>query len=192
MTAIPNRAEPLPTPFEEAISQPNDAGSAESHFDEQAWAIWPKSRNRDRGAARCSVGSLGWRAAGWRSALVRGPARPRGRGCPNGVVGGDRGRTAGVDRRWLMFGRTRRKEAEAFYRSVIAMRREEQARGQPACFGSGSTTIGALRTIIDMRGSATRPRPAREASSELEARSAIRAGEALDGRRDRRGSTWAC
>ena len=37
MTAIPNRADPLPTPFEEAISQSNSAQMAAPDFNDQAW-----------------------------------------------------------------------------------------------------------------------------------------------------------
>ncbi|MCY7271971.1 MAG: hypothetical protein LH485_07985 [Sphingomonas bacterium] len=87
---------------------------------------------------------------------------------------------------WLMFGRTRRKEAEAFTRSVIAMRHEAQS--LEGLLGVLRQRIddnhGALRTISDQLMGLGDEAAARlgTASSELEgsARRIAAQGEALD------------
>ena len=87
---------------------------------------------------------------------------------------------------WLMFGRTRRKEAEAFTRSVIAMRHEAQS--LEGLLGVLRQRIddnhGALRTISDQLMGLGDEAAARlgVASSELEgsARRIAAQGEALD------------
>ncbi|MEO5578972.1 MAG: hypothetical protein ABIR25_07995, partial [Sphingomicrobium sp.] len=66
MTAIPNRAEPLPTPFEEAISGPKNAGVAKQDFDQQAWSYVAEEPQPVTAGGRAVLGwALGLLAAAW-------------------------------------------------------------------------------------------------------------------------------
>ncbi|MDP1907362.1 MAG: hypothetical protein Q8K85_03605, partial [Hyphomicrobium sp.] len=157
MTAIPNRAEPLPSPFEEAISQPTETGGAASGFNEQTWSYVAEEPQPVTAGGRAVLGwALGLLAAAWLAfsawsagqALV---ARPLTSPELASWVAIAAGPLALLGLVWLMFGRTRRKEAEAFTRSVIAMRHEAQS--LEGLLGVLRQRIddnhGALRTISD-------------------------------------------
>lgn len=192
MTAIPNRAEPLPTPFEEAISQPTDLGEAASGFDDQAWSYVAEEPQPVTAGGRAVLGwALGVMAAAWLafSAWSAGQAlavRPLSSPELASWVAIAAGPLALLGLVWLMFGRTRRKEAEAFTRSVIAMRHEAQS--LEGLLGVLRQRIddnhGALRTISDQLMGLGDEAAARlgTASSELEssARRIAAQGEALD------------
>jgi hypothetical protein len=78
------------------------------------------------------IGFVGWSAGGaWRGSL--GPAA--------GAMAGGRGGAPGAARpAWLIFGRTRRREAERFTRSVQVMRSEARSLEQ---------LLGVLRQRLD-------------------------------------------
>ena len=192
MTAIPNRAEPLPTPFEEAISQPNKTEMAAPGFDDQAWNYVAEEPQPVTAGGRAVLGwELGLLAAAWLafSAWSAGQAlaaRPLSSPELASWVAIATGPLALLGLVWLMFGRTRRKEAEAFTRSVIAMRHEAQS--LEGLLGVLRQRIddnhGALRTISDQLMGLGDEAAARLglASSELEgsARRIAAQGEALD------------
>ena len=192
MTAIPNRAEPLPTPFEQAISGPNEAGVATQDFDQQAWSYVAEEPQPVTAGGRAVLGwALGLLAAAWLafSAWSAGQAlaaRPMSSPELASWVAIAAGPLALLGLVWLMFGRTRRKEAEAFTRSVIAMRHEAQS--LEGLLGVLRQRIddnhGALRTISDQLIGLGDEAAARlsTASSELEgsARRIAAQGEALD------------
>lgn len=192
MTAIPNRAEPLPSPFEEAISQPTETGGAASGFNEQTWSYVAEEPQPVTAGGRAVLGwALGLLAAAWLAfsawsagqALV---ARPLTSPELASWVAIAAGPLALLGLVWLMFGRTRRKEAEAFTRSVIAMRHEAQS--LEGLLGVLRQRIddnhGALRTISDQLMGLGDEAAARlgTASNELEgsARRIAAQGEALD------------
>ncbi len=192
MTAIPNRAEPLPTPFEEAISQPSDQGMTPQGFDDQAWNYVAEEPQPVTAGGRAVLGwALGLLAAAWLafSAWSAGQAlATRTLTSPElaSWVAVAAGPLALLGLIWLMFGRTRRKEAEAFTRSVIAMRHEAQS--LEGLLGVLRQRIddnhGALRTISDQLMGLGDEAAARlgSASNELEgsARRIAAQGEALD------------
>ena len=192
MTAIPNRTEPLPTPFEQAISGPNEAGVATQDFDQQAWSYVAEEPQPVTAGGRAVLGwTLGLLAAAWLafSAWSAGQAlaaRPLSSPELASWVAIAAGPLALLGLVWLMFGRTRRKEAEAFTRSVIAMRHEAQS--LEGLLGVLRQRIddnhGALRTISDQLIGLGDEAAARlsTASSELEgsARRIAAQGEALD------------
>jgi len=146
MTPVPNRAEPLPTPFEEGISQPNDAGGTANDFDEQAWNYVAEEPQPVTAGGRAVLGwALGLLAAAWLafSAWSAGQAltaQPLTAPELASWVAIAAGPLALLGLVWMIFGRTRRKEAEAFTRSVIAMRNEAQ---------SLQGLLGVLRQRID-------------------------------------------
>ena len=192
MTAIPNRAEPLPTPFEEAISQPSKTEMAAPDFDDQAWNYVAEEPQPVTAGGRAVLGwALGLLAAAWLafSAWSAGQAlaaRPLSSPELASWVAIATGPLALLGLVWLMFGRTRRKEAEAFTRSVIAMRHEAQS--LEGLLGVLRQRIddnhGALRTISDQLMGLGDEAAARLglASSELEgsARRIAAQGGALD------------
>ena len=192
MTAIPNRADPLPTPFEEAISQPSKTDMAAPGFDDQAWNYVAEEPQPVTAGGRAVLGwALGLLAAAWLafSAWSAGQAlaaRPLSSPELASWVAIATGPLALLGLVWLMFGRTRRKEAEAFTRSVIAMRHEAQS--LEGLLGVLRQRIddnhGALRTISDQLMGLGDEAAARLglASSELEgsARRIAAQGEALD------------
>ena len=192
MTPAPNRAEPLPTPFEEAISGPNDGGAAMAEFDNQSWNYVAEEPQPVTAGGRAVLGwALGLLAAAWLafSAWSAGQAlaaRPLSAPELASWVAIAAGPLALLGLVWLMFGRTRRKEAEAFTRSVIAMRHEAQS--LEGLLGVLRQRIddnhGALRTISDQLMGLGDEAAARlgTASSELEgsARRIAAQGEALD------------
>jgi hypothetical protein len=192
MTATPNRSEPLPTPFEEAISQPDDAGAAVPDFNEQTWDYVSEEPQSVTVGGRAVLGwALGLLAAAWLAfsawsagqALAARPLTSPELATWVAVAAGPLGLLGLV---WLMFGRTRRKEAEAFTRSVIAMRHEAQS--LEGLLGVLRQRIddnhGALRNISDQLMGLGDEAAARlgNASSELEgsARRIAAQGEALD------------
>ena len=192
MTAIPNRAEPLPTAFEEAISQPLGEGMAPQDFDDQTFYYVAEEPQPVTAGGRAVLGwALGLLAAAWLafSAWSAGQAlATRTLTSPElaSWVAVAAGPLALLGLIWLMFGRTRRKEAEAFTRSVIAMRHEAQS--LEGLLGVLRQRIddnhGALRTISDQLMGLGDEAAARlgSASSELEgsARRIAAQGEALD------------
>lgn len=192
MTAIPNRAEPLPTAFEEAISQPLGEGVAPQDFDDQSFYYVAEEPQPVTVGGRAVLGwALGLLAAAWLafSAWSAGQAlATRSLTSPElaSWVAVAAGPLALLGLIWLMFGRTRRKEAEAFTRSVIAMRHETQS--LEGLLGVLRQRIdenhGALRTISDQLMGLGDEAAARlgSASSELEgsARRIAAQGEALD------------
>ena len=192
MTATPNRAEPLPTPFEEGISQPLGQGMAPPEFDEQSWNyVAEEPQPVTTGGRAVLAWALGIVAAAWIafSAWSAGQAlatRPLTSPELASWVAVATGPLALLGLIWLMFGRTRRKEAEAFTRSVIAMRHEAQS--LEGLLGVLRQRIddnhGALRTISDQLMGLGDEAAARlgSASEELEgsARRIAAQGEALD------------
>ncbi|MEO5578012.1 MAG: hypothetical protein ABIR25_03040 [Sphingomicrobium sp.] len=192
MTPAPNRAEPLPTPFEEAISGPDSAAMAAPEFDQQSWNYVADEPQPVSAGGRAVLGwALGLLAAAWLafSAWSAGQAlaaRPLSAPELASWVAIAAGPLALLGLTWLMFGRTRRKEAEAFTRSVIAMRHEAQS--LEGLLGVLRQRIddnhGALRTISDQLMGLGDEAAARlgSASSELEgsARRIAAQGEALD------------
>ncbi len=157
MTAIPNRAEPLPTAFEEVISQPSDEGLGRQRFDDQSWTYVAEEPQPATAGGRAVLGwALGLLAAAWLafSAWSAGQALATGSLTSPELaswVAVAAGPLALLGLVWLIFGRTRRKEAEAFTRSVIAMRHEAQS--LEGLLGVLRQRIddnhGALRTISD-------------------------------------------
>lgn len=192
MTPAPNRAEPLPSPFEEAISRPSDGGGTAQDFDKQAWSYVAEEPQPVTAGGRGVLGwALGLLAAAWLAfsawsagqALAAQPLTAPELASWVAIAAGPLGLLGLV---WLMFGRTRRKEAEAFTRSVIAMRHEAQS--LEGLLGVLRQRIddnhGALRTISDQLMGLGDEAAARlgAASGELEgsARRIAAQGEALD------------
>lgn len=130
MTATPHRAEPIPQPIEE---MPFDAGPQESVIDENEWlAAEPEPTPRGSGGRAV----LGWALALLAVAWIAYTAWSAGRQLANEPltspavaqwVAVAAGPLALLGLIWLIFGRTRRKEAEAFTRSVVIMRHEAQS-----------------------------------------------------------------
>ncbi len=192
MTAIPNRADPLPTAFEEGISQSSVPGMAPQSFDDQSWNYVTEEPQPVTAGGRAVLGwALVLLAAAWLafSAWSAGQAlsaRPLSSPELASWVAVAAGPLALLGLVWLMFGRTRRKEAEAFTRSVIAMRGEAQS--LEGLLGVLRQRIddnhGALRTISDQLMGLGDEAAARlgSASNELEgsARRIAAQGEALD------------
>ena len=192
MTAIPNRPEPLPAPYEEATSQPRNQGMTGGDFDDQSWNYVAEEPEPVTAGGRAVLGwALGLLAAAWLafSAWSAGQAlATRSLGSPElaSWVAVAAGPLALLGLLWLMFGRTRRKEAEAFTRSVIAMRHEAQS--LEGLLGVLRQRIddnhGALRTISDQLMGLGDEAAARlgNASNELEgsAQRIAAQGEALD------------
>ena len=143
MTATHPRSEPPVPDFEGGISQPYGEAPA---FDEANWAFTAEDREPTAAGGRAVLGwVLGLLAAAWLafSAWSAGQAlaaRPLSAPELASWVAVAAGPLALLGLVWLMFGRTRRKEAEAFTRSVIAMRHEAQ---------SLEGLLGVLRQRID-------------------------------------------
>ena len=146
MTATSPRAEPLPTAFEGAISQPYTEGGAAPSFESEGWSFTAEEPQPVSPGGRAVLGwALGLMAAAWLafSAWSAGQAlaaQPLTSPEIASWVAVAAGPLALLGLVWLMFGRTRRKEAEAFTRSVIAMRQETQ---------SLEGLLGVLRQRID-------------------------------------------
>jgi len=133
MTATQPRSEPLPPSFEEAIVQSHGEGVAPPSFDDNQWSFAADDAEPASAGGRAVLGwALAIVAAGWLafSAWSAGQAlaaRPLTSPELASWVAVAAGPLALLGLIWLMFGRTRRKEAEAFTRSVIAMRHEAQS-----------------------------------------------------------------
>jgi hypothetical protein len=133
MTPNPKRADPL-TPVDdtaEPLELTRDQIALEPTFDEGQWA---ESRAEERGAGGRQV--LGWTlsvlAALWLAYTAWSAGRtlvgqPLTSPAIAQWVAVAAGPLALLGLVWLMFGRTRRKEAERFTRSVITMRAESQS-----------------------------------------------------------------
>lgn len=132
MTASPHRAEPIPQPIEDIL--PGVSNEAQAGLEEDADWTTAEAGPMPAGAGGRAV--LGWAlailAAGW----IAFAAWSAGRGLALQPVTAPAlaewvavatGPLALLGLAWLIFGRTRRKEAEAFTRSVVAMRHEAQS-----------------------------------------------------------------
>ena len=151
MTAIPHRAEPLPPHPDEEL--PQDLVNNDPAFDDEAWAQ-PAEEYRPKGAGGRAV--LGWALALLAALWLAYTAWSAGRELANqpltspGIaqwVAIAAGPLALLGLAWLIFGRTRRKEAEAFTRSVVAMRHE--ARSLEALLGVLSQRIDENYTSLN-------------------------------------------
>ena len=156
MTAIPHRADPLPPPNEDfpgAAAQPESV----ERIDESQWLL-PEEEVKPAGAGGRAV--LGWALAVLATAWIAYIAWSAGRELANQPltspaiaqwIAAAAGPLALLGLLWLIFGRTRRREAEAFTRSVVTMRQE--ARSLEALLGVLSQRIdenhAALRTMTD-------------------------------------------
>jgi hypothetical protein len=132
MTATPHRAEPLPQPIEEV---PFDAPGVEPSLSDSDWlAAEVHMEPQPRGAGGRAV--LGWALALLATLWIAYTAWSAGRHLANEAltspalaqwVAVAAGPLALLGLIWLIFGRTRRKEAEAFTRSVATMRNEARS-----------------------------------------------------------------
>src|SRR5436305_82818 len=133
MTPNPQRAEPLPPAIEpaEPLDLTSDQIVAEPTFDQGQWA---ESRAEERGAGGRQVlgTALSLLAALWLAYTAWSAGRtlvgqPLTSPAIAQWIAVAAGPLALMGLIWLMFGRTRRKEAQSFTRSVIAMRAEAQS-----------------------------------------------------------------
>src|SRR3954452_13234440 len=133
MTPNPQRSEPLPRAADEAdpLDLTSDQIALEPTFDQGQWA---ESRAEERGAGGRQV--LGWTLSLLAALWLAYTAWQAGRTLVGQPLTSPQiaqwlsiaaGPLALMGLVWLMFGRTRRKEAERFTRSVIAMRTETQS-----------------------------------------------------------------
>jgi len=130
MTATPHRADPIPQPIEEV---PFAGAAPEPAYEESEWAV-PDVEPQPAGAGGRAV--LGWTLAVLATLWIAYTAWSAGRGLAGQPltspaiaqwVAVAAGPLALMGLAWLIFGRTRRKEAEAFTRSVIHMRHEARS-----------------------------------------------------------------
>jgi len=142
MTATPHRAEPIPPPIQDA---PFEAVQEEQAFDAGGWTV-EQVEEKPQGAGGRAV--LGWTLAVLAVLWIAYTAWSAGRELANqpltspGIaqwVAVATGPLALMGLVWLIFGRTRRKEADAFTRSVVHMRHE--ARSLEALLGVLSQRI---------------------------------------------------
>src|SRR5687767_925140 len=133
MTAFPHRAAPVPQPIEDIPlelmqDQPEDPAGEEAE-----WGM-PEAEPRRRGAGGRAV--LGWTLAILAALWIAYTAWSAGRELTGQPLTSPAlaqwvaiaaGPLALLGLAWLIFGRTRRKEAEAFTRSVIHMRHEARS-----------------------------------------------------------------
>ena len=132
MTATPHRAEPVPQPIEDV---PFDAAGTEPSLADSDWlAAEIEAEPEQRGAGGRAV--LGWTLAVLATLWIAYTAWSAGRELANQSltspalaqwVAVATGPLALLGLIWLIFGRTRRKEAEAFTRSVVTMRHEARS-----------------------------------------------------------------
>lgn len=133
MTSQPSYQSAHENPAESAVSPDNFEGKAVFGEDSENWLAAPEEQI-DHGSGGRAV--LGWAlallAAGWIGFSAWSAGRALGGGplaAPQvaqwlAIVAGP---LALLGLLWLVFGRTRRKEAEAFTRSVVAMRQESRS-----------------------------------------------------------------
>ena len=154
MNPFAKRAEPLPQANDEVepLNLTNELVGVEPGFDQEQWA---ESRAEERGAGgRQVLGTLltllavGWLAfSAWSAGRSLGGQSP---GSPAFAqwIAVTAAPLALLGLVWLMFGRTRRKEAERFTRSVVTMRTE--ARSLEALLEVLSQRIQDSRTELTM------------------------------------------
>ncbi|NUQ18735.1 MAG: hypothetical protein HOP95_09845 [Sphingomonas sp.] len=127
MTPTPKRAEPLPPATDAA--EPLELTSADmapaSGSDEEQWLQPTESPAHEPGAGGRQV--LGWALALLAALWIGYSAWSAGRTLVAQWLAIAAGPLALLGLGWLIFGRTRRREAERFTRSVIAMRGEAQS-----------------------------------------------------------------
>ena len=133
MTPNPQRAEPLPAEFEQAepLTLTGDQMVVEPGFDRHEWAE-RSAEERGAGGRQVLGVSLAVLAALWLAYCAWSAGRTlAGQPLSSPQVAQWLATAAGplalLGLVWLMFGRTRRKEAERFTRSVVAMRTETQS-----------------------------------------------------------------
>jgi hypothetical protein len=151
MTATPHRSEPIPQPFEDV---PLDAVATEdAPFTVDDWTV-EEPEERPKGAGGRAV--LGWTLAVLATVWIAYTAWSAGRGLSGQPLTSPQiaqwvavatGPLALLGLVWLIFGRTRRKEAEAFTRSVVHMRNE--ARSLEALLGVLTQRIDENRTALN-------------------------------------------
>ena len=135
MTATPHRADHLPQPIEDLPIEPVSGEQAQPNY-EEAEADWvsPEVAPQPAGAGGRMV--LGWALAVLAAAWIAYTAWSAGRQLASQPLTSPAlaewiavatGPLALLGLLWLIFGRTRRKEAEAFTRSVIHMRHEARS-----------------------------------------------------------------
>jgi len=131
MTAIPHRSEPIPQPIEDVPLDP--VAQEQQAFDEGEWTI-EQAEVRPAGAGGRAV--LGWTLAVLATLWIAYTGWSAGRGLAGQPLTSPQiaqwvavatGPLALLGLVWLIFGRTRRKEAEAFTRSVVHMRNEARS-----------------------------------------------------------------
>ena len=132
MTASPHRSEPIPQPIEETPPAESFEQRQES-FEGADWIV-SETEAHPRGAGGRAV--LGWTLSLLAALWLAYTAWSAGRELANQPltspaiaqwVAVAAGPLAMLGLAWLIFGRTRRKEAEAFTRSVITMRHEARS-----------------------------------------------------------------
>ena len=133
MTATPHRAEPIPQPIEDELLELSQDAVLDPAFEETEWTV-PEIEPRPAGAGGRAV--LGWSLALLAVAWIAYTAWSAGRVLASQPltspavaqwVAVATGPLALLGLLWLIFGRTRRKEAEAFTRSVVTMRHEARS-----------------------------------------------------------------
>jgi DNA repair exonuclease SbcCD ATPase subunit len=154
MTPNPQRAEPLPAPFEpeEPLDLTSDQIAVEPAFDRHEWAE-RSAEQRGAGGRQVLGITLSVLAALWLAYCAWSAGRTlAGQPLSSPQVAQWLAVAAGplalLGLAWLMFGRTRRKEAERFTRSVVAMRTE--ARSLEALLEVLSQRIGDSRSELTM------------------------------------------
>src|SRR5258708_424076 len=133
MTPTPQRAEPLPPASNaaEPLELTSDNMLGAPAFDEEQWQHQPPE-DRDAGGSQVLGHALPIRASLWLAYTAWSAGRTlAGQQLSSPQIAQWIAVAAGplalLGLVWLMFGRTRRKEAERFTRSVIAMRSESQS-----------------------------------------------------------------
>src|SRR6476620_1856120 len=129
MTPRPQRAEPLPHAVDaiEPLELTMDQIAVEPTFDEEQWAEQHDAGGRQVLGIGLTVLSVLWLAyAAWSAGRTL-AGQPLSSPQLAQWLATAAGPLALMGLVWLMFGRTRRKEAERFTRSVIAMRSEAQS-----------------------------------------------------------------
>ena len=133
MTATPHRAAPLPQPLEDVEFDPHRQEPGPVSEREGDWAL-PEIEEKPAGSGGRAV--LGWMLALLAAAWIAYTAWSAGRELAAQPLNSPAiaqwiavaaGPLALMGLAWLIFGRTRRREAEAFTRSVVAMRHEARS-----------------------------------------------------------------
>ena len=133
MTASPHRVAPIPQPIEDVRPDPHRQEPAQPLDHEDGWSL-PETEPKPAGSGGRAV--LGWALALLAVAWIAYTAWSAGRVLASQPLSSPdvaqwvavaAGPLALLGLGWLIFGRTRRKEAEAFTRSVITMRHEARS-----------------------------------------------------------------